>query len=530
MAAPPTAPLQPREYEPGAPCRRLALVLGDQLWLGNPALAGFDPAQDRVLMIEAASEATHVWSHQARIALFLSAMRHFHAELQARGWPCIYLAPGAPDLPDRFDQRLAGILAQVQPQELAVCEPGEWRMLALVQDTAAAAGVPLQVHADTHFLCSREEFARWAGSARQLRMENFYRRMRRQHAVLMEGDAPAGGRWNFDADNRSGYPRQGPGFLPEPLRFAPDAITREVLAEVAQRFAAHPGQLDSFAWPVTRAQALAALEDFISGRLAGFGPFQDAMWTGTPWGWHALLSTSLNLRLLDPREVIAAAAQAWRAGQLPLASAEGFIRQVLGWREFIRGVYWLEMPQLGAANHFGHERPLPTWYWSGDTRMNCLREVIGQTLAHGYAHHIQRLMVTGLFGLLAGLRPQEVCDWYLAVYVDAVEWAELPNTAGMALYADGGRFTSKPYLASGQYIRKMSNYCDGCAYRPELRTGEQACPFTTLFWHFLATHQRELLRNPRTAPMVRNLSRLDAAEQAAIGRRAAEVLSGIEHL
>ena len=511
-------------------CRRLVLVLGDQLWLGNPALAGFDPAHDRVLMIEAPGEAAHVWSHQARIAIFLSAMRHFRQTLDAQGWPCTYLALGDPGLPDTLAERLAGALVRWQPQELSVCEPGEWRLLAAVQDTAAAAGVPLQIHPDTHFICAREEFAQWAGSARQLRMENFYRRMRRRHAVLMEGDEPAGGRWNFDADNRSGYPKQGPGLIPEPLRFEPDAITTGVLQEVAQRFAAHPGRLDSFGWPVTREQALTALEDFVGGRLAGFGPFQDAMWTGTPWGWHALLSTSLNLHLLDPREVIAAAEQAWRAGHLPLASTEGFIRQILGWREFIRGVYWLDMPQLGAANHFGHERALPSWYWTGETRMNCLRQVIGQTLEHGYAHHIQRLMVTGLFGLLAGLRPQEVCDWYLAVYVDAVEWAELPNTAGMALYADGGRFTSKPYLASGQYIRRMSNYCDGCAYRPDRRTEDDACPFTTLYWHFLDTHRRELARNPRMGPMVRNLDRLEDAERSAIAARAAELLAGIERL
>jgi deoxyribodipyrimidine photolyase-related protein len=522
--------LDSEAHAAGAHCRRLVLVLGDQLWLGNPALEGFDPAQDRVLMIEAASEAEAVWSHQARIALFLSAMRHFKEELAHEGWPCDYLALGTPGLPDTFAERLAHMLAALAPEELAVCEPGEWRVLALVQDTAAAAGVPLRVLADTHFICSREDFARWAGASKQLRMENFYRHMRRTHGVLMDNGQPAGDRWNFDADNRRGYPRQGPGLIPPPLRFEPDEVTRDVLREVAARFGHHPGKLDSFAWPVTRTQALHALHDFIEARLVEFGPFQDAMWTGTPWGWHALLSTSMNLRLLDPREVIAKAERAWKEGALPLASVEGFIRQVLGWREFIRGVYWLDMPQLGQANHFGHDRPLPAWYWTGQTRMNCLREVVGQTLEHGYAHHIQRLMVTGLFALLAGLRPQEVCDWYLAVYVDAVEWVELPNTAGMALYADGGRFTSKPYLASGQYIRKMSNYCDGCAYRPDRRTGDDACPFTTLFWHFLDTHQRELARTPRMLPMLRNLERIPDAERVAIARRAADVLSRLEAL
>lgn len=510
-------------------CRRLALVLGDQLWAGNPALEDFDPAHDRVLMIEAPGESTQVWSHKARIALFLSAMRHFRDELAAQGWPVHYVALADSPLLS-FSERFVQALRGLQPEVIVTCEPGEWRVLALVQDAAAACDVPLDVRPDTHFLCNREEFAAWAGASRQLRMENFYRHMRRRHGILMDGDAPAGGRWNFDADNRRGYPKQGPGLIPEPLRFEPDAITRGVLAEVEQRFGDHPGSLASFAWPVTRAQAQQALQDFIAARLPAFGPYQDAMWTGTPWGWHALLSSSMNLRLLDPREVLAAAEQAWRRDALPLSSVEGFVRQVLGWREFIRGVYWLDMPQLGQANHFRHRRPLPGWYWTGETKMNCLRHAIGQTLEHGFAHHIQRLMVTGLFGLLAEIEPQQVCDWYLAVYVDAVEWVELPNTAGMALYADGGRFTSKPYLASGQYIHRMSNYCEGCAYRPAERTGATACPFTTLYWHFLSRHERELSANVRTAPMVRNLGRLGPAERQAISTRAGALLQDLEAL
>lgn len=501
---------------PAMPTRRLVLVLGDQLTFDNPALAGFDPGCDRVLMIEAASEATQVWSHRARIALFLSAMRHFRQALADRGWPCDYLALDDESLPADFAQRLAGALRARRPQVLAVCEPGEWRMDELLQAQAREAGVPLERLEDTHFLCSRSAFARWAAGRRELRMEYFYREMRRRHGVLMQGDQPAGERWNFDADNRQGFGARGPGLVPPPLRFEPDAITREVLALVAARFADHPGSLDSFAWPVTREQALALLHDFIEARLPDFGPFQDAMWTGLPWGWHALLSTSLNLHLLHPREVIDAAECAWREQGVPLASVEGFIRQVLGWREFIRGVYWLDMPGLREANHFDHHQPLPAWYWTGDTRMACMREVVGQTLAHGYAHHIQRLMVTGQFALLAGLSPQAVADWYLAMYVDAIEWVELPNVAGMALFANGGRFTSKPYVASGQYVARMSNYCEGCAYRPQQRHGQGACPMTTFYWAFLDRHEEALARNPRTALMVRNVARLEDAERAAI--------------
>lgn len=513
-----------------SPCRHLVLVLGDQLWRGHPALEDFDPAQDRVLMIEAAGEATHVWSHQARIALFLSAMRHFRDALLEEGLPVDYRALDAPGEPDGLGERLALALARHRPQQLLACEPGEWRLLVLLQDTCRAAGVPLLLLADTHFMCSREQFAAWAGGKRELRMEFFYREMRRRHRVLMDGDQPAGGEWNYDIENRKGYPKAGPGLVPPPLHVPPDAVTREVIDLVRTRFADHPGRLDSFGWPVTREQALQALHEFIDARLVNFGPFQDAMWTGTPWGWHALLSSSLNLHLITPAEVIAAAEQAWRDHDLPLASVEGFIRQILGWREFIRGVYWLDMPRLGQANHFRHTRPLPRWYWTGQTRMACQREAIGQTLAHGYAHHIQRLMVTGQFGILAGLDPQQVCDWYLAVYVDAVEWVELPNTAGMALFANGGRFTSKPYVSSGQYIDRMSNYCSGCAYDPKRRTGAQACPYTTLFWDFVDRHESTLLRNPRTAMMARNLQRLGEAERSAIREEARRMLNDIDAL
>jgi deoxyribodipyrimidine photolyase-related protein len=420
---------------------------------------------------------------------------------------------------------LRASIAAHRPQQVIVCEPGEYRVQQDIELVCREAGVALQIRPDSHFLCSRAEFADWARGRRELRMEYFYREMRRRHGILMVDGEPAGGRWNFDADNRAGFPKGGPGVLPQPPQFAPDAITRDVIAKVRQRFAQHPGSLDGFFWPVTRADALRALADFIDHRLPRFGLHQDAMWTGMPFGWHSLLSAALNLKLLDPREVIAAAENAWREGHAPLPAVEGFVRQILGWREFIRGAYWLEMPGLLAANHFSHERPLPAWYWTGDTPMNCLREAIGQTLRHGYAHHIQRLMVTGNFALLAGIAPRAVHEWYLAVYVDAVEWAELPNTAGMALYANGGRFTSKPYVASGAYIGRMSNYCRGCRYDPKLRSGERACPFTVLYWNFLDRHEAAFSRNPRTALMARNVARLTAGERAAIRATAGNILA-----
>ena len=313
-----------------------------------------------------------------------------------------------------------------------------------------------------------------------------YRKMRQKYDVLMTEKEPEGGAWNFDAENRKAFGKAGPQNVPTAPQVSVDELTQAVIDDIEQHFPHHPGSLTNFIWPVTREAALQFLEDFIANKLAGFGDHQDAMWQNaqsnldsdlSPYLWHSLLSTSLNLKLLNPREVIAAAVTAYKKNQLPLASVEGFIRQILGWREFIRGMYWLDMPQMAQANHYQHSRALPSWYWSGDSHMNCMKQTVNDTMQHGYAHHIQRLMVTGMFGILAEISPREVEAWYLAVYVDAVEWVELPNVAGMALYANGGRFTSKPYVASGAYIKRMSNYCSGCQYKPELTTRRRCMPY-----------------------------------------------------
>jgi deoxyribodipyrimidine photolyase-related protein len=363
-------------------------------------------------------------------------------------------------------------------------------------------------------------------------MEFFYREMRRQHRVLMNGDEPEGGVWNLDAANREHFGKAGPGPISEPVAFPPDELTREVLALVEKRFAQHPGSLRHFDWPVTRAQASTALRDFIEHRLPDFGCYQDAMWTerGDLLGdqvrrrqtflFHSRLSAALNLKLLDPREVIAAAEAAYRAGHAPLASVEGFIRQVLGWREYVRGIYWHFMPRYRELNLLNATAPLPEFYWTGQTDKNCLREVIGQTLNYGYAHHIQRLMVTGLFALLLGVKPQAVHQWYLAMYVDAVEWVELPNTFGMSQFADGGLMASKPYVASGRYIQRMSNYCAGCRFDPARATGENACPFTTLYWDFLMRQEKLLARNPRMTMQLKNLGRFSLEEEMKIRNQA----------
>jgi deoxyribodipyrimidine photolyase-related protein len=385
------------------------------------------------------------------------------------------------------------------------------------------------VREDRHFYCTVREFAAHARGRRSLRMEYFYREMRKRHGVLMrddDGSQPEGGQWNFDADNRAAFGADGPGDVPPRARFEPDELTREVIALVRERFAAHPGQLDSFAWPVTRAQALVALQRFVAERLPLFGRYQDAMWPGQPWLYHAHLSAALNLKLLNPREVVDAAVSAYRAGAAPLAAVEGFVRQILGWREYVRGVYWTQMPRYAELNALDAQHDLPAFYWSGDTTMACLRDAIGQTLQHGYAHHIQRLMVTGLFALMLGVQPQQVHAWYLAVYVDAVEWVELPNTLGMSQYADGGLMASKPYVATGKYIQRMSPHCSGCRYDPAQRTGDAACPFTTLYWDFLMRHEALLAGNQRMALQVKNVARLDDAQKKAIRDRADAIRRG----
>jgi deoxyribodipyrimidine photolyase-related protein len=500
-------------------CGRLVLILGDQLAPGHPLLAGLDPARDRVFMAEVREEATHVWSHKARIALFLSAMRHFCDDLRARGFSLRYLALDQ-HAHASLAQALAAELKAHRPQQVAMLQAGDARVQAQLEATVRQANLPLDVLEDPHFLVDAKSFQAWLGERKQPRLEHFYRAMRKQTGILMQHGEPLGGTWNFDAANRASFGRQGPAQLPPPPAFAPDRITREVIRLVNREFPEHPGTLEAFDWPVTPAEAQVALQDFIDHRLARFGTYQDAMWRGEAFLYHSLLSPSLNLKLLDPRDVLHAAERARQEGAAPLASVEGFVRQILGWREYVRGIYWARMPAYAEVNALEADQALPAFFWTGDTDMACLREVLAQTLRYGYAHHIQRLMVTGLFCLLLGVRPQQVHAWYLAVYVDAVEWVELPNTLGMSQYADGGYLASKPYVASGKYIDRMSNYCEGCRYHPAQATGDDACPYTTLYWDFLCRHRERFARHPRTALQWRNLERLDKQTINGIRRQA----------
>ena len=411
-------------------------------------------------------------------------------------------------------------------QRIIVTEPGEWRVRAAIDTWADALNVPVDVLADTRFICSIETFAAWAKGRKQLRMEYFYREMRRATNLLMDGDQPAGGAWNFDHDNRK--PAKADLFLPDPMHFQQDTITREVVALVKRRFADHFGDADPFWFAATRADAEAAFDHFVDVGLARFGDYQDAMLAGQRFLYHSVISMYLNCGLLDPLAICRKVEAAYRAGRVPLNAAEGYIRQVIGWREYVRGIYWLKMPGYAASNALGHTRSLPDFYWTGDTRMRCIRETVTQTKEDAYAHHIQRLMVTGNFALLAGISPQALHEWYLAVYADAFEWVELPNTIGMSQFADGGLLASKPYAASGAYINRMSDYCGACAYDVKKRTGPDACPFNALYWDFISRHADRIRSNPRMAQMVRTYDAFAEPEKQRIRASAADFLAGLK--
>lgn len=491
------------------------MILGDQLSTRLAVVAGADKARDVFLMAEVMTEATYVRHHVKKIAFLFSAMRHFAEALRSAGYTVRYVTLEDPDNSQSLEGEILRATQALAPTRVVVTEPGEWRLREGIEALTLALPAPLEILPDTRFLCSHAEFDAWAEDRRELRMEFFYRDMRRRYDILMEpGGKPTGGRWNFDAENRK-PPKAGLASPPR-LSFRKDAITREVLDLVRCRFPEGYGRLEPFHFSVTRRQALRELDHFIDRILPGFGDYQDAMVAGEPYLRHSLLSVYINAGLLYPIEVCRKAEAAYRAGKAPLNAAEGFIRQILGWREFLRGIYWRYMPGYLDENALQATEPLPWLYWSGETKMACMREALGHTYDHAYSHHIQRLMITGNFALLAGLDPKPVHEWYLAVYADAYEWIEAPNTLGMALHADGGLLASKPYAASGAYINRMSDYCKGCAYDPKVAVGERACPFNALYWRFVARHRERFSANPRMPYVYANWDRMGAERQAAL--------------
>ncbi len=506
--------------------RTLRLVLGDQCSAGLSALADLDPATDVVLMAEVMAECTYVKHHPKKIVLVLSAMRHFAQALRSRNVQVDYVRLDDPENTGSLRGEMLRAVERHRPERVVLTEPGEWRLLEDVRRWHEIAGLPVEIRDDDRFLCRIQEFRVWAQGRAGIRMEFFYRDMRRRYGILMDEGAPAGGQWNYDPDNRKPLPKHmDPPAVP---RFEPDAITSDVMTLVAERFADHYGKVDGFAFPVTHREARAALDDFILNRLPHFGDWQDSMKAGEATLYHALISSSLNTGLLGPLEACQAAEAAWREGAAPLNAVEGFIRQILGWREFMRGVYWWKVPEYRHLNSLGATRRMPAFFWTGATRMNCLHHAIGDTWAHAYAHHIQRLMVIGNFALIAGLHPDDVDEWYLIVYADAYEWVEMPNVRGMALHADGGIVGSKPYASSGAYINRMSDYCRSCHYDVRESVGERACPYNALYWDFIARHRERFAQNHRMAMPVRTLDKMADSRLQAIRHRAADFLQRMD--
>lgn len=499
----------------------LVVILGDQLTSEISSLRSANPAAAVVLMAEVWAEATYVRHHKKKIALIFSAMRHFAEELRELGWTVDYVKLDDPGNTGSLSGEVQRAKARHGADRVVATEPGEWRLLSEMDRWASASILP-----DDRFIASHAEFSAWAGSRKTLRMEYFYREMRRKTGLLMDSDQPEGGQWNFDHANRKAAARDL--LIPQPPRFAPDAITAEVLALVGQRFANHFGDLAPFWFGTTRTEAEAALEYFLKNALPHFGDYQDAMLRDEKFVYHSVISIYINCGLLDPLAVCRAVEAEYHSGRAPLNAAEGFIRQIIGWREYVRGVYWLKMPDYAASNALGATRPLPDFYWSADTDMACVRACVTQTREEAYAHHIQRLMVTGLFALLAGVNPQELHEWYLAVYADAYEWVELPNTIGMSQFADGGLLASKPYAASGAYIDRMSDYCGACAYDVNAKAGAKACPFNYLYWDFVARHRGRISGNPRMAQIMRTWDKFSEARKAGIANDAAAFLSQLD--
>ncbi|MDX2150374.1 MAG: cryptochrome/photolyase family protein [Bryobacteraceae bacterium] len=505
--------------------RHLVLVLGDQLDADSTAFVGFDERQDAVLMMEVAEEATYVRQHKARLVLFFSAMRHFRDELAARGWPVHYRKIDDRENKGSFAGEIEAQVRRLKPRGLVVLQPGDYRVLDSLRETARRLELPLDVRADGSFYSQPSEFAEMAKNGRKVILENFYRAMRKKHGILMDGVKPVGGEWNFDEQNRQPLTKQARLLLKPPALPEPDEVTREVMRVVEKRFRNSPGSLAQFDYPVTRGQALTALDDFIAHRLSHFGAFQDAMSAGEPYLFHSRLSSSLNLHLLSAREVVDAAVTAYRKRRAPLNSVEGFVRQILGWREFVRGLYWTHMPEYAGLNYFDATLPVPRILWTGETDMNCIRHAAGMLHERAYAHHIHRLMVLGLYSLLLGVNPYRFHEWHISMFTDAIDWVSLPNALGMSQFGDGGIMGTKPYSASGAYINRMSDYCKACRFDPSKATGEDACPFTTLYWDFLSRHYEKLQNNARMRMQLNNVNRRDKSELVEIRRRADDLKS-----
>ena len=505
----------------------LRIILGDQLSNEISSLSGINAEEDIVLICEVFAEATYVKHHKKKIVFLFSAMRHFAEELRVeKNYQVKYLKLNDPEPMQSFTQAVEKTLAKHKIDEIIVTSPGEYRVLTEINIWQELFSIPVDIREDARFLCNQVEFKNWSKDRKNLRMEYFYREMRKKYSILMDGDQPIGGKWNFDLENRK---PPNPNFdIPETFSSEPDEVTLDVMKLVEDKFSDHMGVLSDFHFAINAAQAKLALKQFIDERLKYFGDFQDAMIQGKPWMYHSHVGLYLNCGLLSPLECIQAAEQAYHDNHAPLNAVEGFIRQILGWREFIRGIYWSEMPEYAALNFFEANRELPAFYWDANTKMNCLHQSVKETSQNAYAHHIQRLMVLGNFALLTGINPAQVSSWFLSVYVDAFEWVELPNVSGMALFADGGYLASKPYAAGGGYINKMSNYCKGCSYSVTKKSGPDACPFNYLYWDFLKRNRDKLGNNHRVGMMYKVYDRMTDEKKEMITEDSQKFLASLD--
>lgn len=506
----------------------LRLVLGDQL---NPLHSWFTEVRPDVvyLFLEMRQETDYVLHHAQKVLAIFAGMRDLAHHLRQAGHRVRYVAIDDPSNRHTLEGNLDALLAHYRPQAFEYQAPDEWRLDAQLRHWCARQSLTTRMVDSEHFLTSRDEALQLFGDRPHWLMERFYRVQRARHGVLLDRQSkPQGGRWNFDEDNRK--PWRGSPAEPPDTRPIHDhgelwqTITRSGVQTFGDPCA------EAFRWPLNRAEALAQLDAFITHALPSFGAYQDAM-SDRSWRlFHSLLSFALNTKMLRPMEVLRRAEAAWHAGDAPLASVEGFVRQILGWREYVRGVYWAHMPGYTESNALSHERPLPAWFWTGHTRMACMAQAIGQSLQHAYAHHIQRLMVIGNFALLAGLDPQALHRWYLGIYIDAFEWVEAPNTLGMSQFADGGRVASKPYVSTAAYLHRMGDHCGSCPYSRQKRTGPDACPFNALYWDFIARHPQVFEGNPRMVWSSHQWQKMPAGEQTALREQASHWLAHLDGL
>jgi deoxyribodipyrimidine photolyase-related protein len=509
--------------------KTLRLILGDQL---NSNHSWFSSVDDSVTytMMEVRTETDYAVHHIQKVVGFFSAMRSFAAELQSKGHDVIYIHLNDENNLQSFEKNIEMVLHHGNYVQFEYQLPDEYRLDLLLKNFCATLSV-VNSFADTeHFFSSRNELGSFFEGKKTFLMESFYRAMRKKHNVLMEGDKPTTGQWNYDTDNRKKLPKNHKPT--SPFVFSNDVSG--VVDEIAKASIKTIGTIEAknFVWPINREQSLVLLDFFVTECLPLFGSYQDAM-SPNEWSlYHSRISFSMNVKLVSPQEVIQRAIQEWekRQTEIEYHQLEGFVRQIIGWREYMRGIYWLKMPEFASLNFFGNTNKLPDWYWTGKTKMNCLKDAISQSLNYAYAHHIQRLMITGNFALLAGINPDEVDAWYLGIYIDAIEWVEITNTRGMSQFADGGIVGTKPYVSSASYIDKMSHYCGSCYYDKKKKTGEKACPFNSLYWNFYDKNEDKLSKNPRIGMMYNVWRKMKPDEKAALLDQADFYLKKINEL